>query len=193
MGSAGSLEYRALLDWRIAPKGGAQPSGSWTDGAAHVSLTASATAKDALALRGQRAKQQQYYNRSTRDLPRIPQGDTFRMRLPGQKKWTPGTCLGLCGPRSYRVRVREREFIRNRRQLLHTKESQPGDTASEDHPSEGESTDKQVGETPAAPTPAGLERPFLPATSPGQQQPATSPVVCKSEGEGKKGKIQLHL
>jgi len=83
------------------------------------------TASDARALLDQRAKQQQYYNRSAKDLPPISRGDTIRMQLPGQTKWTPGVCTGQHGPRSYNVRVDDREFRRNRRQLLYTKEARP--------------------------------------------------------------------
>jgi len=83
------------------------------------------TASDTRALLDQRAKQQQYYNRSAKDLPPISRGETIRMQLPGQTKWTPGVCTGQCGPRSYNVRVGDREFRRNRRQLLYTKEARP--------------------------------------------------------------------
>ena len=50
-------------------------------------------------------------------------GETVRIRLPGQKTWTPGECIQEGGPRSYHIRVGERVFRRNRRQLLLTREA----------------------------------------------------------------------
>ena len=43
------------------------------------------------------------------------------MRLPGQTTWTNGVCM-CTGSRSCGVQVGDREFWRNCRQLLHTKE-----------------------------------------------------------------------
>ena len=42
----------------------------------------------------------------------------MRMCLPGEKTWTPGVCAGLVGPQSYEVKVGDRNFVRNRRQLI---------------------------------------------------------------------------
>ena len=40
------------------------------------------------------------------------------MRLPGQKSWSQGVCMGLVGPWSYGVKVGESTFFRNCRQLI---------------------------------------------------------------------------
>ena len=40
------------------------------------------------------------------------------MRLPGETSWSSGECIRLVGPRSYKIRVGNREYIRNRRQLI---------------------------------------------------------------------------
>jgi len=44
------------------------------------------------------------------------------MRLPGEKTWSPGTCTGKVGPRSFRVQVGDAVYRRNRRQLMKTGE-----------------------------------------------------------------------
>ena len=81
------------------------------------------TTADTRALLGKKAKQAYYYNRHARDLLPIPVGETVRIKLPGEKHWTPGTCTGVQGPRSYGVRVGETEYRRNRRQLLRMNEA----------------------------------------------------------------------
>ena len=75
-----------------------------------------------------KAKQSQYYNRSSRPLSQIYPGDAIRMKIPGSAVWTPGECIKEVSPRSYIVRVGDRQYRRNRRQLLHT-----GETLLEDH------------------------------------------------------------
>ena len=57
-----------------------------------------------------------------KSLKPIAAGDTVRMRLPGEKRWSQGVCTGLVGPRSYGVRVGESRFVRNRRQLIRSDE-----------------------------------------------------------------------
>ena len=39
--------------------------------------------------------------------------------------WTPGVCTGQSGPCSYKVKVGDQEYCRNRRQLIQTNESPP--------------------------------------------------------------------
>ena len=134
---AGKSEFQALLDWRNTPTEGVGTSPAQRLfgrrcktllPVTHKQLeTQYSTEDDARALVGQKAKQKHYHDRGAKDLTPIPKGDTIRMRLPGQKTWTPGTCLGQCAPRSYRVRVDAREFRRNRRQLLHAGEQPPPD------------------------------------------------------------------
>ena len=82
------------------------------------------TTADARTLKGKRAKQAHYYNRKARDLPPISVGETVRLRLPGEKRWTAGRCTGFQGPRSYLVRVGETEYRRNRRHLIRRDEPQ---------------------------------------------------------------------
>ena len=42
------------------------------------------------------------------------------MRLPGQKVWTPATCLDSAGPRSFLIRSGGAVFLRNRRDIIKT-------------------------------------------------------------------------
>ena len=126
------------------------------------------TDDSARALLGQKAKQQYYYNRQARDLPPIPAGDGVRMQLPGEKTWTPGVCTGSWGPRSYGVRVREQEFRRNRRQLLHTQETiNPDVEMQSDRPAAEELQPDQ-----AVPPPDAIGPPTL---SPAPQQQLLPP------------------
>ena len=46
----------------------------------------------------------------------------MRIKLPRQKTWSAGTCMGPVGPRSYEVKVGESVYRRNRRQLLQSGE-----------------------------------------------------------------------
>ena len=129
---AGQSEYQALLDWRNTPTEGmgTSPAQRFLGRRCKTLLPLTnaqlqpqyATADDAQTLQGQKAKQRYYYIRHARDLPAIARGDAVCMRLPGETTWTPGVYTGFCGPRSYRVQVREREFRRKRRQLILTKE-----------------------------------------------------------------------
>jgi len=81
---AGQSEYRALLDWRNTPTEGVGTSPAQRFlgrrcktllPMTHLQLEPQyPTASDARALLDQRAKQQQYYNRSAKDLPPISRG-----------------------------------------------------------------------------------------------------------------------
>lgn len=77
----------------------------------------------------QKERQRYYYDQHVKPLPPIASGDTVWMRLPGQSTWSAGTCTGTIGPRSYAVRMGERVFRRNRRQLIQS-DKQP----LQDHP-----------------------------------------------------------
>ena len=83
------------------------------------------TERDTRALMEQKAKQEFYYNRNTKPLPKINFGETVRMKLPGQQNWTPGVCTEKVGPRSYEVKVGSAAYRRNRRHLLLTDEPTP--------------------------------------------------------------------
>ena len=56
------------------------------------------------------------------------------MKLLGQKTWTPGTCLGQVGPRSYDVKVGESTYRRNRRQLISAGEPPIPDISDQPEP-----------------------------------------------------------
>lgn len=103
------------------------------------------TEEDTRALMGKKQRQQYYYNQHAKPLQPINQGETVRMKLPGQKTWTPGTCMGQVGPRSYEVKVGESVFRRNRRQLIHADE--PPILDIKDH-TESESVSPQIEITP---------------------------------------------
>ena len=45
------------------------------------------------------------------------------MRLPGQKVWTPATCLDSAGPRSFLVKSGSTVYRRNRRDIIKTSET----------------------------------------------------------------------
>ena len=129
---AGQSEYRALLDWRNTPSEGigTSPAQRFFGRRCKTLLPTTqillepwfSTEKDMQALRGQKERQCHYYNKHTRTRPPIAPGESVRMRLPGGRTWSPGVCLGLVGPRSYRVLVGGRAFRRNRRQLICAKE-----------------------------------------------------------------------
>ena len=67
------------------------------------------------------------------------------MRLPGSKLWTPGICIEEVAPRSYRVKVGDAAYRRNRRQLIATKEEVPNDNESSDEG--GQSTSEPTNST----------------------------------------------
>ena len=75
------------------------------------------TKEDTDALNGQKRRQEFYYNRQVKPLKPIVPGDTIQMRLPGETTWTSGVCTDLVGPRSYKLRVGEKIYRRNRRQI----------------------------------------------------------------------------
>jgi hypothetical protein len=69
-----------------------------------------------------RAKQKQYFDEGSKELPELKVGDTVRMRLPGQKTWSKGTVVKKAGVRSFVVRVNGKNYRRNRRQIILTPE-----------------------------------------------------------------------
>ena len=124
---ANQSEFQALLDWRNTPTEGigSSPAQRFLGRRCRTLLPLTEemlkpeydTSADYRALSGKRAKQAFYYNRQARDLPPISVGETVSIRLPGEKQWTSGRCMGRHGPRSYIVRVGEAEYRRNRRHL----------------------------------------------------------------------------
>ena len=67
-------------------------------------------------------RQQYYYNKHTKPLQPIDRGETVRIKLPGRKTWSAGTCMGPVGLCSYEVKVGDSVYRRNRRQLLQSGE-----------------------------------------------------------------------
>ena len=80
------------------------------------------TEEDTRKLIGAKQRQQFYYNKQVKPLEPVSIGDTVRMRLHGEKTWSPGACTAIAGPRSYRVRVGNAIYRRKRRQLIKTGE-----------------------------------------------------------------------
>ncbi len=68
--------------------------------------------------------QAQYYNRSAKRLPPVTTGDVVRMKT--KDGWTPAVVTGHADkPRSYTVNKQGRQYRRNRRDLLLTREPHP--------------------------------------------------------------------
>lgn len=90
--------------------------------------------EDLHALRPQKERQRFYYDRHTKPLKPIAEGETVRMRLPGEPTWSAGTCTGQVGTQSYEVEVNGRHYRRNCRHLIQTSETKlsdpPDDTPS---------------------------------------------------------------
>ena len=125
-------EFLALMDWRNTPTEGlgTSPAQRFLGRRCKTLLPITGsllqpdypTEEDRQAINRQKKRQQYYYNRHVKPLKPIAGGDTVRMRLPGEKRWSQGVCTGLVGPRSYGVRVGESQFVRNRRQLIRSDE-----------------------------------------------------------------------
>lgn len=85
-------------------------------------------------LEAQKRVQSMQYNRGTKNLPPpLLIGDTVRMRLPGEQKWSLSVCTHFLGRRCYEVEVEVegQTFCRNRRQLHSTPEPLPWNSAEE--------------------------------------------------------------
>ena len=65
------------------------------------------TEEDTRATVGNKQRQQYYYNTHTKPLQPIDRGETVHIKLPGQKTWSAGTCMGPVGLHSYEVKVGE--------------------------------------------------------------------------------------
>lgn len=71
------------------------------------------TEEETHALFGKKQRQQYYYNQLTKPQQAIGHGETVHMKLPGQKMWSAGTCMGQVGPLSYKVKVGESVYRHN--------------------------------------------------------------------------------
>ena len=100
------------------------------------------TDADTRALAGRKRRQSFYYNQHAR--PPIDEGATVRMRLPGEKTWTPGTCTEHVNPWSYRVKVGGTVYRRNLRQLVCAGEDPRNETSRDDATSPPEHDDSPL-------------------------------------------------
>ena len=73
-------------------------------------------------------KQELQYNKKSQPLPPIQPGQAIRMKLPGDTKWSPGSCVKALPNRSYKVEVTCHHYHRNRCQLRTTAEAPPHTT-----------------------------------------------------------------
>ena len=169
---SGCSEFMALLDWRNTPTEGVESNPAQrflgrrckTLLPTHKALLVPQypTDKDRQAINKQKQRQQQYYNLHNKSLEPLSPGDSVRMRLPGEKTWSPGVCGGMVGPRSYEVKVGDRTFVRNRCHLIKSK-----DVVTEDTPDLEESESaRESSETTTQP--------------PTQESPPTNPLPEQS-------------
>ena len=106
----GESEYMALIHWRNTPSEGMSTSSAQRImGRRCKTLLSTAgtllkprydTDSDTRALAGRKRRQSFYYNQHARSLTPIDEGATVRMRLAGEKTWTPGTCTEQVNLRS---------------------------------------------------------------------------------------------
>ena len=165
--ASGTSEFQALLDWRNTPTAGIGTSPAQRlmgrrcknllPIAGSLLQPSFPTEEDTRKMLATKQRQQFYYNKHAKPLEQIRVGDAVRMRLPGEKTWSPGTCTANAGPRSFRVQVGEIVYRRNRRQILKT------------------------GETPEAVLPEGIDAPEDPTptrveTSPPEECPPLVPT-----------------
>ena len=125
---SGESEFKALLDWRNTPTAGVGTSPAQRlmgrrcktllPVAGTLLLPRHSTESETRGLLGMKRRQQYYANQHTKPLTPIESGDTIRMRLPGKKRWSVGTCIRQVAQRSYNVNVDGAAYRRNRRQLL---------------------------------------------------------------------------
>ena len=125
---SGESEFKALLDWRNTPTAGVGTSPAQRlmgrrcktllPVAGTLLLPRHSTESETRGLLGMKRRQQYYANQHTKPLTPIESGDTVRMRLPGKKRWSLGTCIRQVAPRSYNVNVDGATYRRNRRQLM---------------------------------------------------------------------------
>ena len=121
--ASGTSEFQALLDWRNTPTAGigTSPAQRLMGRRCKTLLPIAGsllqpnfpTEEDTRKLLGTKQRQQFYYNKQVSPLEPISVGDAVRMRLPGEKTWSPGTCTANAGPRSFRVQVANAVYRRN--------------------------------------------------------------------------------
>ena len=162
----------ALLTWRNVPMEGVgvspsqimfgRPSRTFLP-RVRSTLTPSSPESVQSALQSRKAKQARLYNRGTRSLRPLVSGQSIRMQLPGQSRWSVGVCVKPLSHRSYLVRVNGAHYRRNRRQLLATDEASPGDDLM-------------------APGPSDFRPPQMPPSMPRSSAPPIPPAVPPGPG-----------
>ena len=125
---SGYSEYLALLDFNNTPTEGVglSPSQRLFGRRCRTSLPVTkkllkprySTEDERERMTKCKQKQARYYNKSTRQLPELSEGETVRVKCPGEKTWTKGTCVRKVAQRSYDVQAENATYRRNRRQLL---------------------------------------------------------------------------
>ena len=117
---SGVSEFQALLDWRNTPTEGmaTSPVQRLMGRRCHTLLPTSecllrpsySLRDDVRAMSDKKRRQKEYYDRHAKPLPNVSPGEMVHMRLPGQKVWTPATCLDSAGPRSFLIGSRGAVF-----------------------------------------------------------------------------------
>lgn len=158
--ASGTSEFQALLDWRNTPTAGigTSPAQRLMGRCCKTLLPIAGsllqpnfpTEEDTRKLLGTKQQQQFYYNKKASPLEPISVGDAVRVRLPGEKTWSPGTCTASTGQRSFRVQVGNAVYRRIRRQLIKTGESNEA-TLPEDMADPENLTPRSVGADGIAP------------------------------------------
>jgi len=99
---SGVSEFQALLDWHNTPTEGMATSPvQRLMGRRCCTLLPMSEAllrpsyplrDDVHAMSDRKRRQKYYYDRHAKLLPNVSPGEIMRIRLPGQKVWTPATC-----------------------------------------------------------------------------------------------------
>ena len=159
----------AFLDWRNTPTEGLGTSPvrrlmgrrTRTRLPTHTKLLKPQLDSETEAKLAQRKqKQELQYNKKSQPLLPIQPGRAIRKKLPGDTKWSLGSCVKALPNRSYEVEVAGRRYRRKRRQLRTTADAPPH-TTLEDLPN----NDADV-------------------TSPVNRQETTQPTRCRDETSG---------
>ena len=150
---SGYSEYLALLDFNNTPTEGVglSPSQRLFGRRCRTSLPVTkkllrprySTEHERKRMTECKQKQARYY-KSTRQLPELSEGETVRVKCPGEKTWTKGTCVRKVAQRSYDVQAENATYRRNRRHILTSKadsgDELPPECATTSDRSESESS-----------------------------------------------------
>ena len=158
----------AFLDWRNTPTEGLGTSPvqrlmgrrTRTLLPTHTKLLKSQLDSETEAKLAQpKQKQELQYNKKSQTLPPIQPGQAIRMKLPGNTKWSLGSCVKALPNRSYEVEVTGRRYHCNRCQL-------------------------RMAETPPHTTLEDLPNNDADVTSPVNSQETTQPTRCQDDTSG---------